>query len=67
MATLIPLVIKGAHIGDLITVGHLVVLFTVKAELQILDGQTFASTQDAISAVTALTDRPEGDPARLAA
>ena len=67
MATLIPLVIKGAQIGDLITVGHLLVLFTVKAELHVLDGKTFASTEAAVAAVTELTDRLRSEPAQQAA
>lgn len=48
-----PLRLHGEFLGDLITVGHRVVLFTVRPDLEALDGCTFDDADAARDAVLA--------------
>jgi hypothetical protein len=50
-ATHMPLMIDGEPIGDLITVGGFVSLFTARRDLAPLDGRVFRSADDAREAV----------------
>lgn len=47
----IPLLVDDFEIGDLMTVGHRVTLYTVRRELGLLDGRTFDSPREAAAAV----------------
>ena len=66
-ATHIPLNIRGTAVGDLITVGHQVVLFTVKAAFRRFDGMTFRSADDAVAALNAILDQADAAPAAASA
>ncbi len=46
----LPLVAGDTHLGDLISLGRNVVLFTARPELATLDGRTFVSAQHAMEA-----------------
>jgi hypothetical protein len=48
-----PLRLHGEFLGDLITVGHRVMLFTVRPDLEALDGCTFDDAEAARDAVLA--------------
>jgi hypothetical protein len=51
---LTPLIVDNIQVGDLITVGRRVTLYTVRHDLQRLDGRTFDTPGDAARAVTAM-------------
>ena len=42
-----PLVLAGEAVGDLITVGNRLSLFTVRPDLAVLDGLSFRSVEEA--------------------
>lgn len=52
-ASHLPLRLHGEFLGDLITVGHRVVLFTVHHALAALDGCTFDNAEAALDAAAA--------------
>jgi len=54
-----PLSVGGVEVGDLITVGHRVVLFTAKAALRKFDGMIFGSADDAVAALRSVLGAPE--------
>ena len=52
-ASHLPLRLHGEFLADLITVGHQVMLFTVRPDLAALDGCTFESAEAARETVLA--------------